>query len=103
MKVRRFFGRVLVARQKKQTRSKEAVKVADDGPERGPEHGLVVHAAGDQVGQFGPLRGRQLVVVGVEQAFLRIQEGHTGSVFNVSNIVMILKLLLAHCGEGRTM
>lgn len=53
-----------------QTWREEAVEVADDGAERGPERGLVVHAAGDQVGQFGPLWGRKLVAVGVEQRFL---------------------------------
>lgn len=51
----------------------EAVEVADDGAERGPERGLVVHAARDQVGQFCPLWGRELVVVGVEQRFLGIK------------------------------
>lgn len=51
----------------------EAVEVADDGAERRPERGLVVHAACDQVGQFCPLWGRELVVVGVEQRFLGIK------------------------------
>lgn len=51
----------------------EAVEVADDGAESGPERGLVVHAARDQVGQFCPLWGRKLVVVGVEQRFLSIK------------------------------
>lgn len=56
------------------TWGEEAVQVTDDGAERGPEHGLVVHAAGDEVGQLGPLGGRQLVAVLVEQGFL----SHTG-------------------------
>lgn len=53
-----------------QTWREEAVEVADDGAERGPERGLVVHAAGDQVGQFCPLWGWEPVVFGVEQHFL---------------------------------
>lgn len=62
----------------KPTWREEAVEVADDGAERGPERGLVVHAAGDQVGQFRPLWGRQLVVVRIEQRFLWIQEENNG-------------------------
>lgn len=60
----------------------EAVEVADDGAERGPERGLVVHAARDQVGQFCPLWGRELVVVGVEQRFLgsKVEEMNKASV-----------------------
>lgn len=48
----------------------EAVEVTDDGAKRWPERGLVVHAAGNQISQFGPLWGRKLVVVLVEQSFL---------------------------------
>lgn len=68
----------------KPTWCEEAVEVTDNGTKRGPECGLVVHAAGDQVSQFGPLWGRKLVVVFIEQAFLQgyynaqmMNKGHT--------------------------
>lgn len=71
-------------RSQKPTWRDEAVEVADDGAEGGPERGLVVHAAGDQVGQFGPLWGRQLEVFGVEQALLWREEGKQGEVNKAS-------------------
>ncbi len=49
----------------------EAVEVTNNSTKRGPESGLVVHAASDQISQFGPLRCRKLVMVLVEQGFLR--------------------------------
>lgn len=51
----------------------EAVEVTDDGAKSGPECGLIVHAAGNQIGQFGPLWCGKLVVVLIEQGFLEDQ------------------------------
>ena len=51
------------------------MEVPDDGPEGGPEAGLVVHAAGDQVGQLGPLGCRELQPFGVEHVLLWNQWG----------------------------
>lgn len=55
----------------KLTWCEEAVEVTDHSTKCGPERGLVVHAAGDQISQFGPLWCRKLVVVLVEKSFLR--------------------------------
>lgn len=52
------------------TWGEEAVEVPDDGPEGGPVRRLIVHAAVDEVGQLGPLGGRQLVAVFVEELLL---------------------------------
>lgn len=48
----------------------EAVEVTDNCTERGPECRLVVHAAGDQIRQFGPLGRRKVVMILVKQDFL---------------------------------
>ena len=48
----------------------EAVEVTDDGAERGPECRLIVHAAGDQVSQLGPLWCRKMMVILIKQDFL---------------------------------
>lgn len=48
----------------------EAVEVTNDGAKSGPECGLIVHAAGNQISQFSPLWCRKLVVVLIEQSFL---------------------------------
>ena len=51
------------------------MEVPDDGPEGGPEAGLVVHAAGDQVGQLRPLGGGELQPVRVEHVLLWNRRG----------------------------
>lgn len=48
----------------------EAVEVTNHCAERGSEGGLVVHAAGNQIGQFCPLWSRKMMVVLIEQDFL---------------------------------
>lgn len=48
----------------------EAVEVTDDCAKRGPERGLIVHAAGDDVGQLGPLWCWKVVVILIELDFL---------------------------------
>jgi len=48
----------------------EAVEVTDNCSEGGPECGLVVHAAGNQISQFGPLWRREVQVILVELDFL---------------------------------
>lgn len=54
-----------------QTWARETVEVTDDRSEGWPEFWLIVHAAVDQVGQFGPRGDRQLMVIFIEQMFLK--------------------------------
>lgn len=61
----------------------EAVEVSDDGSERGALQRLVVHAAVDHTGQFGPFGSRKLVLVFVEQQLLHDTQEHKLTSTNV--------------------
>lgn len=54
----------------KTTWCEEAVQVTDDSTKCGPERGLIVHTAGNEICQFNPLWSRKLLTILIEKSFL---------------------------------